>query len=98
MYRDFGAAVATLHSLRFSVFGELTAGGLVSSDGSYVSALLARARRRLRLLSSESYADLFEATVEDFEPEAAECLEVEPTFVVHLQATGFDARRSTERL
>ena len=78
VYRELGAAVAALHTIRFGDFGELTADGLVRSDGSYVPALLARARRRLQLLSSEAYADLFEATVDAnaglFDDPPAPCL------------------------
>jgi aminoglycoside phosphotransferase (APT) family kinase protein len=92
VYREFGAAVAALHTIRFGDFGELTADCLVRSDGSYVSALLARARRRLQLLSSEAYADLFEAIVEAnaslFDDPPAPCLshdDLNPTNLVLLQ-------------
>jgi aminoglycoside phosphotransferase (APT) family kinase protein len=64
VYREFGAAVAALHTIQFPDFGELTVDGLVRSDGSYITALIARARRRLPLLSSPAYAELFQSAVE----------------------------------
>jgi aminoglycoside phosphotransferase (APT) family kinase protein len=64
VYREFGRAVGRLHTIQFPTFGELAADGRVHSDGSYSTALLARARRRLRRLSSESYVELFESVIE----------------------------------
>jgi aminoglycoside phosphotransferase (APT) family kinase protein len=67
IYAQFGTAVGVLHTIPFADFGELAPSGLVQSDGTYRAALVARARRRLPLLSKPAYADLFEAVLEAYE-------------------------------
>lgn len=71
IYRQFGKAVAALHSLSYPHFGEVvehssdsplprsTGSGVRSDD--YLSALVARARRRI---ANPAHADLFEAVLQ----------------------------------
>lgn len=55
-YRQIGEAVAQLHSLRFSGFGELASDGTVERRDPYITALGERARR---LIKSARLRDLF---------------------------------------
>jgi fructosamine-3-kinase len=47
LWRQLGESVALLHSHRFPAYGEISADGTIAGDTSYLSALLARAERRL---------------------------------------------------
>ena len=62
LYGQLGRAVARLHSIRFPAYGEIGADGPVLGDGSLVTALQERARRRV---ADPRHAELFVALLRD---------------------------------
>lgn len=61
-YQQFGQAVAQLHTIPFSNFGEVEPDGTVPSQGDYLAALKQRTRRRIK---HPRLADLFLQVVDD---------------------------------
>ena len=62
IFRQLGEATAALHSLRYPQFGEVDSDSPLSASGAaYLSALTARARRRI---ANPAHADLFAAVLQ----------------------------------